>query len=471
MLTGTGGMERRDLERQIGAVVAEYVDPAGPGLSLLIGRSNQVILAKGYGMADVTRGEPLTAASRFVIGSVTKQFTAMAVMMLRHRGALAYDDCLARWLPGLPGWSDRVTLRHLLQHTGGVREYLTEEFWTAAGEGKYPDLDSVLRRIATFEDLEFDPGTRWRYCNSGYVLLGAVVERASGRSFASFLKEHVFDRLGMADTFVGETDERVPRLATGYEYKTRGDFRPAPWHFAVIGWADGNMISTPADLFRWGQALYTDELLPLSELAAAFVPCRPLDATFSRYGFGHLVGDRRGVREIHHGGGTLGYVSAFTRFTDEQLTLVILSNAAGIKLAEIAGRVAGMCLGDKLAPLAPAVLPEASRQEVAGLYEGSPRDHRIRVTVRAVPDGDLAAELTHGEQESPPQLYEGLLALGGDLFCADPVTDTYLEFTRDHAGGIAGLRIKRSGSVENLSRVCSPPEVDEPAQARAGQAE
>ncbi len=437
------------LERKIDAIVAAHVSPLGPGLSVLIGRDKEVLLAKGYGLADAASAAPITPASRFVIGSVTKQFTCMAVMMLRHQGKLSYDDPVGKYLPQMALWGDRVTLRHLMNHTGGVPEYLTEEFWAAACEGGYPDLASVLDLISRLGELEFEPGSRWRYCNSGYVMLGAVVEIVSGMSLAAFLKRHVFDRLGMANTLVGETDERPARLATGYSYRGATAFDPAPWCFPVVGWADGNIISDSADLFRWGQALYTDELLPYEEMAEAFRPCNPGDPAFSRYGFGHTISERRGVREIHHGGATLGFVTWYTRFTDHRLTVVILSNAAGIKLAEIAGEIAEVLLAGRMAPVRAVELGPDQLAEKEGLYVGNPRGTGVTVKVWRDASGYLAAQTEAAGRQA--EAYPRLLPLSRDVFLANPTTDCYFTFLRD-GDAVSGLRVSAGGTVQNYAR-------------------
>lgn len=419
---------------------------------MLVGRDEEIMFARGYGMADAAAGEPITPASRFVIGSVTKQFTCMAVLLLESRGMLRVDDEVGKYLPGMPAWRDQVTLRHLMTHTGGVPEYLTEEFWRAAAAGGYPDQASVLRLIADLGDLEYAPGTNWRYCNSGYIMLGAIVEIVAGQSFASFIKDNIFDRLGMASSLVGESDERVPRLAVGYEYKSRDEFAPAPWCFPVIGWADGNIISDTADLFRWGQTLYTDELLPYGQLAKAFVPCKPLDPAFSRYGFGHQISERRGVRVIQHGGATLGFVSSFARFTDERVTIVVLSNAAGIKLAEIAGGIAETVLADSLAPMQAVELPAGLADRLTGVYHGSPRGRSITVTISGPAQAGASAPLVAVVEGGGHREQYDLVYLGGDLFCADLVTDTYIRFVWDN-GRLGGLRLILGGGVQNFSRL------------------
>lgn len=438
----------KEAEARIDSIVNEYVSPDGPGFSLLVGRDRRIIVNKGYGMADVEKRIPMAVDSRTVIGSVTKQFTATAVMMLKHRGLLDYDESIARFFPDFPAYRDRVSVRHLLHHLSGIPEYLTDEFWQGSADGRYPDLRSVFELIKSMGDLEFEPGRRWRYCNSGYIMLGSIIEQVSGQSFASFIKAHIFDPLGMGDSLVGENDNRVPRMAVGYEYTGKTEFKPAPWHFVVVGWADGNIISCAQDLFTWGQSLYTDRLLPYEVAAEAFMPCRPLDPSFSRYGFGHTITERRGVREIHHGGGTLGYTTWFTRFPDERLTIAMLSNAAGIANTEIAGRIAELFIGEKLAPLVAIALPPSQMAEKAGRYSSVPRGKEIWAEVR-VEAGELVIE---ADFPPPGGKRSVLLPLSRDLFCENRHTDSYVQFVwRD--GAVVGLRLVTGGGVMNFTRV------------------
>ncbi|HAI21673.1 MAG TPA: hypothetical protein DCM14_07260 [Clostridiales bacterium UBA8153] len=433
------------LQRATDSIIADHLADGGPGLSLLIGRGKRVLLQKGYGMADVERGTPVEPSTRFLIASVSKQFTAMAVMLLEHQKLLRYDEPIGRFFPEFPAYRDRVTVRQLLTHTSGVQEYLNREYFEAVEGGAEFDLPQVLQCIAGLGELEFAPGARWRYCNSGYVMLGAIVERVSGQSFASFLREHIFLPLGMTSTEVGETGEHLPGQAQGYTYRAKTDFAAATYTFSAnVGWADGNIISTTGDLFRWGQALYTAKLLPLGKLAEAFVPCRPLDPAFSRYGFGHLISERRGVREVHHSGGIGGYVSRFSRFTDEQLTVILLSNAAGVDLASITGSLAELLLKDKLAPILPVEIGESALAEVAGSYGGKPRDLPVSLDI-AQSAGSLTVTFWDKRQA-------GLVPLGRDFFrCAGP-SEVYLQFLRDEGGALTAVRVLSSGSVSTLQK-------------------
>lgn len=444
-----GLLDGEALEQAVDRIVAEHISLEGPGLSILIGRGDRVLLKKGYGLADVGNRVPIRPDTRFIIASVTKQFTCMCIMMMKHQGLLSYDEPIARFFPDFPPYKDRVTVRHLMHQTSGLPEYLGEEYFRETIDGKVYDLQAILDLIKAKGELEFQPGERWRYCNSNYVLLGAIVERFSGMSLADFARVKIFEPLGMTRTLVGVEEARPEGEAIGYEYKSKTEFTEAPYNFSLsIGYGDGNIISTVEDLFKWGQALYTDRLLPLEVLAESFVPCRPLDPAFSRYGFGQFISERRGVREIHHGGAIQGYVTNFSRFTDEKLTVVIMANAAGFKLAEVSGAVADLLLADKMAPIIPIELPTEVLRERVGTYGGSPRGLPVRIDIEYSADkGRLVAVNRFGAEERVE-----LIALGRDLFRQDDHTDTYLQFLRGDGSDGSGLRVLSGGMVMTLGR-------------------
>jgi len=446
-------MTCQELEHRVDSIMQEFVSPAGPGVAILIGRDSDVLVRKAYGLANVERREPLTPENRFIMASVTKQFVGMAIMLLKHKGLLAYDETIARLFPGYPPWKDQVTIRNLLNQTSGLQEYLTKAFWQEAVEhGGSIDLDGLLQMIGTFTELEFPPGTRWRYSNTNYVLLGSIVEKVSGMAFRAFMDENIFGPIGMKDSFAGDSGEMPERQATGYEFKSKTEFKPRPFNREVVGWADGNVISTVDDMFTWAQSLSTGAVVPLSVKAQAFVPWNPLDPAATRYGFGQTIGERRGVREIHHSGGTLGYNTRLSRFPDEKLTIILLSNAEGIGLDRIHGAIVEKLLGDKMAPLAPVALSPDDLAEKAGRYAGRPRDHAESLEVTYAMDTGILFATRHQE-------YEGfatsettvLVPLSRDLFLMDRRADRYVLFMRE-GGAISGVRICCVGSVMSLPR-------------------
>jgi CubicO group peptidase (beta-lactamase class C family) len=440
-----------DFQQKIDAIMQEFVSPDGPGVAVLVGRDDAVLVRKAYGLANVERRELLTPENRFIMASVTKQFVGMAIMLLKHRGLLEYDDAIARFFPDYPPWKHEITVRHLLNQTSGLQEYLTKSFWQEAGEhGGSIDLDGLLQRIATFTDLESLPGARWRYCNTNYILLGSIVERVSGAPFRAFMEETIFGPLGMKDSFAGDSGDMPERQATGYEFKSKTKFEPRPFNREVVGWADGNVISTLDDMFIWAQSLSTDALLPLDVKAQAFVPWNPLDPTVTRYGFGQMMGERRGVREIHHSGGTLGYNTRLSRFPDEKLTVILLSNAEGIGVERIHGAIAEELLGDKMAPIKPVCLPVDALTEKAGTYTGKPRDHHESLEIAYSADNGTLTGTRRREAEGFESSETAeLVPLGRDLFLMDRRSDRYLLFTRE-GGAVSGVLICCVGSVTSL---------------------
>lgn len=436
------------LASKVDQVMEQFVAMNSPGAVVLIGRTGQVLLRKAYGMANVTKNEALTPEHRFLIASVSKQFYGLAALILQHRGRFSLDDVISPFFPDYPDYVSRITIRNLLNHTSGIQEYLTEAFWNEAAKDENISQATVLRLIREFKELEFEPGTRWRYCNSAYVMLGYIIEQVTGQSLAQFMQDNIFGPLGMNSTVVGEAAVKLPPQATGYAFKGKDEFQEAPFTRLVVGWADGNIISCVDDLLLWSEALCTDKLLPVEELAKAFIPCSPLDRTMSRYGLGHFVSDRRGVRELHHGGGTLGFNTRLSRFPDERLTIVVLSNAAGIGVEKIMGELVEIMVGDKMPPLKAMPLSREQMSHFSGTYRSVPRGAMVELNARIDSEGSLIADIVTGAG----LVTERLLPLGADSFLINATTNQHVEFGWD-MGKVNSARIITNGMVLNLRRV------------------
>jgi CubicO group peptidase (beta-lactamase class C family) len=291
----------------------------GPGAALLVVQDGRDVVRRGYGLADLESGVRATPATNFRLASVTKQFTAAAVLLLAEDGRLGLDDPVRRWLPSLPPGADAVTIRHLLTHTSGLVDY--EDLMAPGATAQVHDAD-VLALLEGERRLYFAPGSAWRYSNSGYALLALVVERASGRSFADFLHERIFAPLGMAGT-VAHRDgfDTVSQRAYGYSGGAgawrRTDQSPTS---AVLG--DGGIYSSIDDLAKWDAALYDDRLLSDASRALAFAPAAQSDDPAVQYGFGwRITGD-----SLWHSGETIGFRNVIVRFPGRQLTVVLLTN-------------------------------------------------------------------------------------------------------------------------------------------------
>lgn len=313
--------------------INSYVGDGTPGISLLVGAKGKIVYNEGFGMANIKEKRPVDSNTRFIIASVTKQFTTTAIMILKERGSLHYDESIGNFFPDFPDYKDQVTVRHLMTHTSGIKEYMGDDFFNKEENIENGlNQDAILNRIKGFEVLEFEPGTAYSYCNSAYVMLGAIVEKVSKQPFAQFLHENIFKPLGMERTLVAVSpDQKLDKLAAGYKKDSEDIFIQTPLDMATIGWADGNMVSTVEDLFLWHNSLYTEKILQKKTLKEAFTPYTLKNGQQTKYGFGWFIDDREGRKEIWHSGGTLGYISRFSRFPEEDIAIIMLTNYMGIE--------------------------------------------------------------------------------------------------------------------------------------------
>ncbi|THD10068.1 serine hydrolase [Rhodanobacter lindaniclasticus] len=309
-----------DRESEIQRLVQPY-DGDVPGVSLLVLKDGKAVLSRGYGRSDLTRGTEAGPATDYRLASVTKQFTAAAILLLAQDGKLSIDDPVRRWLPSLPQVADGITLHNLLDHTSGVLNY--EDLMPEPYAGQISDA-GVLALLEKENRLYFPPGSKYRYSNSGYALLALVAERASGMSFADYVRTRIFQPLGMRNTLAYVAGgPQVPHRAWGYSKSCDGWTRTDQNAYsAVLG--DGGIYSNIADMARWDAALYDDRLLGDASRALAFghqaqVSDTP-EATY--YGFGwRVAGDR-----LWHSGESIGFRNTIVRWPKQHLTVVVLSN-------------------------------------------------------------------------------------------------------------------------------------------------
>jgi len=324
-----------------------FLDPFGkkivPGAASALFLEGTIAFKKSYGLADLKKGVPVNELTNFRIASVTKQFTAMAVMMLNEGGKISLDDTLVRFFPDFPPAGREITIRQLLTHTSGLVNY--EEIIPEDFKGTIRDRD-VLRLLKTQHGTYFTPGTQYRYSNSGYALLALIVEEASGEAFPDFTEIHIFKPLGMKGSIVhreGVTD--VKNRAWGYSENEAGFvFADQSRTSKVLG--DGGIYTSVMDYFRWDQALYGQKLVKKKTLAEAFRPGRLSSGALISYGFGWRLSRVRGYRVTGHDGGTCGFNSAVRRVPAKRLTLVIFSNRSGRLARESADQILERLLGD-----------------------------------------------------------------------------------------------------------------------------
>ncbi len=295
-----------------------------PGASLLVIRDGKPLLRRSYGYANLEDRIAATPATNYRLASVTKQFTAASILLLAQDDKLDLDDSLRKWFPTLPEVAEAMTIRHVLSHMSGLIDY--EDVIPAAMTAQLHDAD-VLKILETQNETYFSPGKGYRYSNSGYALLALIVGKASGKDFASFLKERIFSPLGMHDTIAYEPGlSTVNNRAYGYSEEhgiwTRTDQSQTS---AVLG--DGGIYSSIDDLAKWDAALYDDRLLSTQSRELAFTAATETDDPKVNYAMGWRVTDEKiGGRTLWHSGETIGFRNVIIRFPEQHFTVVLLTN-------------------------------------------------------------------------------------------------------------------------------------------------
>jgi CubicO group peptidase (beta-lactamase class C family) len=364
------------LTQALAAIVTSTYPPDGPGAAVLVARAGQTLLRLGRGMANIELRVPIRPAMVFRLGSITKQFTAMAILMLVEQGKLSLHDEITRFFPDYPTHGHTITVEHLLTHTSGIKSYTSLPEWLPLLRN---DL-SLQELIGLFKDqpMDFAPDERWSYSNSGYILLGAIIEHLSGMTYAQFIQQHIFDALGMVHSSYGSDAPLIPGRVAGY---TRGPsgYVNAPYLSMTQPYAAGSLLSSVDDLARWDQALYSGQLVRPETLQQAFTPHQLTDGSSSGYGYGWAIGEYEGRRVIEHGGGINGFSTHILRMPEERLLVVVLTNkeSAEPSCEKVATLLAGEAIGKPYREPEAIALDLAVLDAYVGVYEIYPGDERI----------------------------------------------------------------------------------------------
>jgi len=299
-----------------------------PGVLLGVVRDGKIIRARGYGFANLELDVPVTTESVFQTGSVGKQFTATAIMMLVEAGKLGLDDSLVHFFPEGAGVWRGITIRHLLTHTSGIADYGGEEDIMGKGvidfRRDYTE-DELIQRFVTMK-ADFAPGAKWSYSNTGYVILGILIHRITGQFYGDMLQERIFKPLGMTSTRIINEADIIKHRSAGYKL-VKGEIRNQDWVAPSLNTtADGALYTTISDLAKWDGALYTDRLLKRESFNAMWTPVRLNDGSTYPYGFGWKVAPYHGHRLVAHGGAWQGFTMHIARFIDDHLSIVVFTN-------------------------------------------------------------------------------------------------------------------------------------------------
>lgn len=421
-----GGCLAQDVVR-MEQIIQFYVSDKRFMGTALVAQDGKVLLNKGYGFADAEWDIPNTPSTKFRLGSITKQFTAACVLLLEERGKLKTDDLVKKYMPDAPAAWDKITIFHVLTHTSGIPSFTG-----------FPDYESTEatpttpeKLVARFRDkpLEFEPGTKWNYSNSGYVLLGYLIEKISGQKYADFVQQNIFTPLGMKDSGYDSNSEIITHRASGYTRES-GHMVNAGFIHMSIPFSAGALYSTTEDLLRWEEGLFGGKLLSSASLQKMTTPFK------EDYAFGLGVRTVKNHKVISHGGGIEGFNTTLAYYPDDKLVVTVLGNLNGGAPGEIADKLAAVVHGE------PVVLPTERKEitvsskvlaQYVGTYELAP-SFSLSMTV----EGDHLMTQATGQPKF--ELY----AESETKFFLK-VVDAQVEFFKNDKGEVTHLVLHQGG--------------------------
>ncbi len=455
------GLETGADNAAVDAVFASWDVPGSPGCALAVAQDGTLLYSRGYGSANLDYDIPVTPQTVFDVASVTKQFVAASLGMLELEGKLSLDDNVRRWLPELPEYEWPITLRHMLNHTSGLRDYLN--LFPLAGRNDYYPIShpQILAMMSRQRALNFRPGDEYSYSNTAYMLLAQVIQRAAGESLGEMAEERIFAPLKMESSVMYDNlEEIIPRRATGYARDDEGRVRIVHnYNFDVAG--DGQLYSTMEDLLRWDNHLHGAEKPAIHPLMLAEAHLNNGDPIDHAYGIRRR--EYRGLRTVGHSGSSWGFRTELVRYVEPGLSIAISCNCDDANPQELARRVADHYLADRIGPEVGDETPDADQEdaetpsaapaltsdalaEYAGEFFAPELDATYRL---AVVDDGLVVRI---EQEPPL----AVAPVGDDRFeisfhppgWSEPETIS-LEFTRDRAGAVTGFELS-AGSERGI---------------------
>jgi CubicO group peptidase (beta-lactamase class C family) len=380
----------------------------------------------------------------FRLGSITKQFTAVAILMLAEQGKLSLQDEITKFLPDYPTQGKTITVEHLLTHTSGIKSYTDLPEWLPLMR-----KDMTLKEIIDiFKDkpMEFSPGERWKYCNSGYILLGAIIEKVSGETYEAFLQKHIFDPLAMKHSYYGSASRVILRRIPGYS-KGKIGFENAPYISMTQPYAGGSLLSSVDDLAVWDEALLSGKLIKRETLERAFTPYKLKDGSTTGYGYGWFISNYEGHRIIEHGGGIMGFTTHTLLLPEDQTFVALLTNSdiEGRTPEPFAFRITALTLGKPYKEPVAVTLQEKEIIPLVGVYVNAENEERYISR-----DGNKLFSQRAGGSKN--EIYP---ASPTEFFFKDSFAR--IEFIKNEKAEVTGAKLfERIGPVETYTKTTKP---------------
>lgn len=406
------------LEQQIDTLLSGIYPENEPGVSVILAKGDEVLYRSGHGMADLEHNISISPEMIFRLGSLSKQITATGIMMLKEEGKLAIDDPISRYFPDYPTHGYTITIRHLLTHTSGIIDFLAIETFPAIEKIDLTALDV----IDFFKDqaLNFAPGDAYSYTNSGYVLLGAIIEQISGQSYEAFIQERIFTPLGMNQTYHGNFKRIIPGRVTGYARAENG-FENSAYLSMTIPGAAGAIISTVDDLLIWNTALFSGEIVSRDSLQEMTSPFVLNNGELSNYGFGLALQTLRSQTMFSHTGGINGFITYAAYLPDSDLYVAVLGNTGYQSRVYEANSMLAMAIGDPY----PSKKFQSVNPELLDTYTGDYQTIRGIHFAVSVNERGLAVSINGGADIELSAITENVFYL--------PNSFTHIEFSEAEA--------------------------------------
>jgi CubicO group peptidase (beta-lactamase class C family) len=432
----TASCAAQDVTTRMKEVVKSYTHSNAFMGSVLVARDGKILLNQGYGFANLEWKIPASPTTSYRLASITKQFTAASIMLLQERGKLKIQDPIRNYLPEAPAAWDKITIYNLLTHTSGIPNYTS--FPDQASLDPFPITSKQLVTRFLNKPLDFQPGERYNYSNSGYAVLGYLIERLSGQSYGDFVEQNIFKPLGMTHSNYGSNSAIIPERASGYVSGPTGLLNAPFTHFSM-SYAAGGLCSTTEDLLLWEQALFNGKFLSAASVQSMTTPFK------NDYGFGLIIRTETGHKLIEHEGGVQGFNTQMTYYPEDKLTVIVLANLNGPAHEEIARKLAQIVHGEK-------VVLTSERKEVAlspqilatyiGTYHLASVNHDLVVSLE---DGHL-------HLKSEGNYNRAMFSESESSFFLKEV-DAQVDFTKDTAGHVTGLILHQDAhDMEGLRR-------------------
>lgn len=431
----------KQLTAAIDKLLSEQFKTNETGAAALVARNGQIVYKKAFGMANLELNIPMQADNVFRIGSITKQFTAVAILQLMEQGKLSLQDDITKFMPDYPTHGHKITIEHLLTHTSGIKSYTSMK-----------DFGDIMRKDMKPEELinhfknqpmDFAPGTKWRYNNSGYFLLGYIIEKVSGKTYPQYVEEVIFKPLGMTNSCYGSDSKIIKNRASAYS-KTEKGFNNAEPLSMTLPYSAGSIQSTVEDLFKWNQALHAYKLVKKESLDKAFTAYKLSDGKATTYGYGWSLGNIQGSETFEHGGGINGFLTMGIYLPKEDVFVAVFSNCDGNSPDEISSKIAALVIG-KPYEYKEIKLDNAVLESYTGVYE---KDGSDELRIITLVDNQLYSQRGKNTKFKVKPYQK-------DMFFFESVLTT-LEFSKNGAGKIDKLIVKGRQGNETWNKTNKP---------------